>query len=206
MASGAMANRSTQSAAVRRLAALVEQDEQEEAQRLAEQRLAEWDRAAAAQKAAEEAGVDPKTKQQVKYLAGKLSAWLEVHGVAAGYDAAMGPTVEVMRHFQSYCFVHRKNYSLLGNQGMGDSFGALQVPYLLPKYGFPLLQFPGWVGLDADALEMKCAPYKISLRSQWKELKVAHVLTEQEKLSEEQQRPLVKVKCKGSTICRGSGI
>jgi len=118
MASGAMANRSTQSAAVRRLAALVEQDEQEEAQRLAEQRLAEWDRAAAAQKAAEEAGVDPKTKQQVKYLAGKLSAWLEVHGVAAGYDAAMGPTVEVMRHFQSYCFVHRKNYSLLGNQGM----------------------------------------------------------------------------------------
>jgi hypothetical protein len=194
MASGAMANRSTQSAAVRRLAALMEQDEQEEAQRLAEQRLAEWDRAAAAQKAAEEAGVDPKTKQQVKYLAGKLSAWLEVHGVAAGYDAAMGPTVEVMRHFQSYCFVHRKNYSLLGNQGMGDSFGALQVPYLLPKYGFPLLQFPGWVGLDADALEMKCAPYKISLRSQWKELKVAHVLTEQEKLSEEQQRSLVKVK------------
>ena len=134
MAPGAVANSSTQSAAVRRLAALMEQDEQEEALRLAEQRQAEWDRAAAAQKAAEEAGVDPKTKQQVKYLAGKLSAWLEVHGAAAGYDAAMGPTVEVMRHFQSYCFVHRKNYSLLGNQGMGDSFGALQVPYLLPKY------------------------------------------------------------------------
>ena len=38
MASGAMANRSTQSAAVRRLAALMEQDKQEEAQRLAEQK------------------------------------------------------------------------------------------------------------------------------------------------------------------------
>ena len=89
MASGAMANSSTQSAAVRRLAALMEQDEQEGAQRLAEQRLAEWDRAAAAQKAAEEAGVDPKTKQQVKYLAGKLSAWLEESRCTALQQATM---------------------------------------------------------------------------------------------------------------------
>ena len=95
MAPGAVANSSTQSAAVRRLAALMEQDEQEEALRLAEQRQAEWDRAAAAQKAAEEAGVDPKTKQQVKYLAGKLSAWLEVHGAA---DACLALCAERSRY------------------------------------------------------------------------------------------------------------
>ena len=54
-----------------------------------------------------------------------------MHGAAAGYDAAVGPTVELMKEFSSHCFTNRKFYSTLGNLGMGASFGALQLPYLV---------------------------------------------------------------------------
>ena len=121
-----------QSAAVRRLAAMMQRDD-DEAEQVRQQKLEEeWRRAAAAHKAAEHKGIDAKTKKQVKYCAGKLAAWLEVHGAAAGYIAAVGPTVDVMKAFSSYCFANRKVYSTLGNQGMGASFGFLQVPYLVP--------------------------------------------------------------------------
>ena len=183
-----------QSAAVRRLAALMQRDDDEAEQARQAELEQERQRAAAAQKAAAEHGVDPKTKRQIKYCAGKLAGWLELHGEAAGYDASVGPTVAVMKAFSSHCFSNRKFYSTLSNLGMGASFGALQLPYLVPKYGFPLLQMPGWVGLEEEALETKAAPFKIALRTHWKELTVAHVLTEEERLAEEQQRSLVKVK------------
>ena len=134
-------------------------------------------RAAIAHKGAAEQGMDPKTKCIVKYLGEKYSAWVELHGAAAGLDAAVGPTVELLKEFSSHCFSNRKNYSVLGNSWMGASFGALQVPYLLPKYGFPLLRIPGWVGLDNEALDTKAAPYKIALRAHWKALTVGHMLT-----------------------------
>ena len=182
-----MAEVEAQTAAVRRLVALLQRDEDEAEQARQAALEEERQRAAAAQKAAAEHGVDPKTKRQIKYCAGKLAAWLELHGKAAGYDAAVGPTVAVMKAFSSHCFSNRKCYSTLGNLGMGASFGALQLPYLVPKYGFPLLRMPGWVGLDEEALETKAAPFKIALRAHWKALTVAHVLTEEETLAEEQQ-------------------
>ena len=183
-----------QSAAVRRLAALMQRDEDEAEQARQAALEEERQRAAAAQQAAAEKGIDPKTKRQIKYCAGKFAAWLEVHGAAAGYDSAMGPTVKVLKAFSSHCFSNRKYYSTLGNLGMGRSFGALQLPYLVPKYGFPLLKLPGWVDLEEEALETNAAPFKIALRAHWKALTVSHTLTEMEKLAEEQQRSLVKVK------------
>ena len=38
------------------------------------------ERAAAAQKAAQESGIDPKTRRQYEYATRKFAAWLEVHG------------------------------------------------------------------------------------------------------------------------------
>ena len=42
---------------------------------------------------------------------------------------------------------------------MGDSWGELAVPYLLPKYVFVRRGYAGWAGLDRDALQSKCRPY-----------------------------------------------
>ena len=183
-----------QSAAARRLAALLQHDEEQVQQQKQAAVEEERKRANAAQAAAEAKGVDPKTEKVIKYGIRKLSAWLELHGAAAGYEEAMGPTVEVMKAFSSHCFVNRTRYSVLGNEGLSKSFGALQLPYLVPKYGFPKLKLPGWVGLDDEALDTKAAPYKIALRAHWQKLVTGHVLTEQEKVAEEQQRSLVKVK------------
>ena len=170
---------SLQSAALRRLAALMQRDE-DEAEQVRQAALEEERRrSAVAQKAAAQHGVDPKTKVQSKYCAGKLAAWLEMHGAAAGYNAATGPTDEVLKAFSSHCFANRKSYSTLGNVGMGPSFGARQMPYLLPKFGFPLLKMPGWVGLEEQALETKAAPFKMALVAHWKALTTAHVLTEE---------------------------
>ena len=47
-------------------------------QQAAVQRQSE--RAAAAQKAAQESGIDPKTRRQYEYVTRKFAAWLEVHG------------------------------------------------------------------------------------------------------------------------------
>ena len=47
-------------------------------QQAAVQRQSE--RAAAAQKAAQESGIDPKTRRQYEYATRKFAAWLEVHG------------------------------------------------------------------------------------------------------------------------------
>ena len=36
--------------------------------------------------------------------------------------------------------------------GMSDSWGERVVPYLLAKFVFPMMKYPGWVGLGAHAL------------------------------------------------------
>ena len=65
------------SAACRRLAALMELDEQAEEQRRAAKLQAQHDKAAAAHKAAEAQGIDPKTKEINRYIAAKFAAWIE---------------------------------------------------------------------------------------------------------------------------------
>lgn len=102
-----------QSAAARRLAALLQHDEEQVQQQKQAAVEEERKRANAAQAAAEAKGVDPKTEKVIKYGIRKLSAWLELHGAAAGYEEAMGPTVEVMKAFSSHCFANRTRYSVL---------------------------------------------------------------------------------------------
>ena len=58
---------------------------------------------------------------------------------------------------------------------MGDSWGALAVPYLLAKYVFPRMEHVGWTGLHEAALLEKSRPYSLELRANWARLKVAHV-------------------------------
>jgi len=58
---------------------------------------------------------------------------------------------------------------------MSDSWGALAVPYLLAKYVFPMLEYPGWVGLKEHELKEKSQPYALELRQHWAKLKVANV-------------------------------
>ena len=43
---------------------------------------------------------------------------------------------------------------------------------MLAKFVFVALQYPGWVGLAADALLEKTRPYLCELRENWKRLKV----------------------------------
>ena len=60
--------------------------------------------------------------------------------------------------------------------GLGDTWGdLLAVPYLLAKFVFTELKYPGWVGLKADELSAKCKPYALEARAHWKRLKVSHV-------------------------------
>jgi hypothetical protein len=68
------------------------------------------------------------------------------------------------------------------------------VPYLLPKFGFPMLRMPGWVGLTDEALETKSAPFKISARKHWDALKKSATLDEHQRLAVEQKRSLQKLK------------
>ena len=91
------------SAACRRLAALMEQEEQAEQQRRAAELQAEREKTAEARRAAEKQGIDPKTEEINRYIAGKFAAWLEVHGEVAGYDAALGLLI---------CVVAPRPYSL----------------------------------------------------------------------------------------------
>ena len=88
----------------------------------------ERERAAEAHGHAEAGGKDTSTERQIKYVAGKFSTWLSLHGEAHGYGDGDEPSVDLVKQFQSHCFVNRTyKYSVLGNKGMDDSFGALQV-------------------------------------------------------------------------------
>ena len=101
--------------------------------------------------------------------------WVAEHGAAYGFDDTEGPTVEHVLHFQTHGFTARKNYSTVQLDGLGDSWGELAVPYLLAKFVFPELEYPGWVGLTVEELAAKCKPYTLEARAHWKRLKVSHV-------------------------------
>ena len=53
---------------------------------------------------------------------------------------------------------------------MGDSY-ELQIRFMLAKFVFVKLQYPGWVGLTQHALKEQCEPFKYEVREHWKRLK-----------------------------------
>ena len=124
--------------------------------------------------AGSEAGVPAKSRAVVLRLESKWCAFLERHGEEYGWDERVGPTMEMAKHFQTWGFFHRTNFSTVGLDGMGDSWGQLVVPYLLPKYVFVRRGYVGWAELGAEALHLKCRPYVAELRDNWQRLKVSH--------------------------------
>ena len=130
---------------------------------------------AAEELAGGEEGVPAKSRAVVLRLETKWLQFLERHGEQYKWDACVGPTLELPKHFQTWFFFNRSNFSTLGCDGMGDSWGELAVPYLLPKYVFVKLGYKNWAKLDAEALHSKCRPYVAELRENWKRLKVSHV-------------------------------
>jgi hypothetical protein len=110
--------------------------------------------AAAEALAGSEAGVPAKSRAVVERLVTKWLDFLEKHGNEYGWDESVGPTLEMAKHFQTWGFFNRTNFSTVGLDGMGDSWGQLAVPYLLPKYAFVKLGYVGWAELGAEALNV----------------------------------------------------
>ena len=106
--------------------------------------------AAEAERLARESGTSAKTGAVVAAMKRRWMEFLAVHGEAYEFDGT--PTIELAIKFQTHGFKERVNWSTFGCDGMGDSWGALQVPYLLAKYVFPRLEYPGWSGLTLHAL------------------------------------------------------
>ena len=101
---------------------------------------------------------DPvKQSAQAKVLERKWLRFLLVHGEAFKFDARVGPTVELVKHFVAYAFCTRDTVSAIGREGLGDSF-ELQIRYMLAKFVFVALTYNGWTGLDAHELHVKAEP------------------------------------------------
>ena len=98
-----------------------------------------------------DAGVPAKSRAAVLRLETKWLDFLQRHGAEYKWDASVGPTLELVKHFQTWGFFTRRNFSTLGTDGLGDSWGLLAVPYLLPKYVFMKLGYKDWATLDAEA-------------------------------------------------------
>ena len=121
----------------------------------------------------ETGGASAKTSMPILALMNKWETFVDVHGDAYGFEGA--PTVDLAVHFVTHGFKERQNYSPTGAMGMSDSWGERVVPYLLAKFVFPMMKYPGWVGLGAHALAEMQKPYSIELRKQWQSLKHSHV-------------------------------
>ena len=109
---------------------------------------------------------NPKTRAAVLTIAHQFEAFVEAHGEAYGYDAAVGPTVELALRFQSHGFFNRSCYSTLGCDGYSDAWGVLKVPYVsrqapqLPNRGI----LSSWYGRGtcharSSCLIGRCASY-----------------------------------------------
>lgn len=117
-------------------------------------------------------GLAPKTLSAVSSLANKWTEWMDTHGHEYGYEVGAAPTLEQARRFQTHGYYERSiEYSSVGAEGMGDSWGRLAVPYLLPRYVFPYLQFEGWVGLGVAERNEKVRPFLLELKENWDNLK-----------------------------------
>ena len=100
----------------------------------------------------------------------KWLRFLLVHGEAFKFDARVGPTVELVKHFVAYAFCTRDTVSAIGREGLGDSF-ELQIRYMFAKFVFVALTYNGWTGLDAHELHVKAEPFRLAVKEQWQRLK-----------------------------------
>ena len=66
-------------------------------------------------------GDSAKQSAQAMVLERKWERFLLVHGDEFGFDACKGPTVELVKHFTTYCFCTRDVASAIGREGLGDS-------------------------------------------------------------------------------------
>ena len=82
------------------------------------------------------------------------------------------PTVDETKLFSTWAYSTRATYSCVGRKGCGDSYGALQIPYMLAKFVFPLMQYEGYVGLTVAQAACKNQEYCHELKEHWKALKV----------------------------------
>ena len=111
-------------------------------------------------------GDSAKQSAQAKVLERKWLRFLLVHGEKYKFNPRKGPTVELVKHFTTYCFCTRDVVSAIGREGLGDSF-ELQIRYMLAKFVFVELKYKGWVGLSEHELHVKAEPYKFAVRAHW---------------------------------------
>ena len=103
-------------------------------------------------------------------LRNKWKRWLNSsHGQAAATRLTCGgcPTVEEAKLFATWVYQVREKYSPVGQKGGGDSYGLLQIPYMLGKYVFPLMQYEGWTGITVAEAKVKNKPYADALKAHW---------------------------------------
>ena len=67
-----------------------------------------------------------------------------------------GPTVDLAVTFQTHGYHERVTFSSTEESGMGNSWSKLAVPYLLPRYVFPLMKHAGWIDLRTHELDALC--------------------------------------------------
>ena len=84
----------------------------------------------------------------------------------------MNPTKSEVAFFSTWTRETRQIYSPVGRKGGGDSYGALQIPYMLAKFVFPLMKYEGFVGLTLSEASAKNMEYRHALKDHWKALKV----------------------------------
>ena len=69
--------------------------------------------------AGSDAGVPAKSRRAVLNLETKWVGFLERHSAEYGWDISVGPTLELAKHFQTWGFFKRSNFSTLGCDGLG---------------------------------------------------------------------------------------
>ena len=131
-------------------------------------------RATAARKQQQVAGLEERAQlfgdpvkqlAQAKVIERKWLRFLLVHGEEYGFNARAGPSVELVKYFVAYAFCTRNVVSVIGREGMGDSF-ELQIRYMLAKFVFVSLKYNGWSGLSAHELHKKAEPFKFAVKEQ----------------------------------------
>ena len=102
---------------------------------------------------AETFGVHPKSDGEhgwVGSMKRKFEVFLvEKHGVAHGYDAALGPTLELAERFVDYCAsgAGRVYFSSAGRVSLCDAYFSNHLPCGLAQKVFVMMGLPGWAGL-----------------------------------------------------------
>ena len=131
--------------------------------------------AAAAEALAFENGTSPKTSSVINCLKRRWEEFTTKHGEA--YEWSGTPTIDLAVHFQTHGYSERLTRSCTGETGMSDSWGSLQVPYLLATHVFTACGYAGWAGLRTHELQEKAKPYTVELRRNWDRLKKSVVRT-----------------------------